>query len=64
MTAPKTPSCNICERPVELRPANPYFPFCSARCKDVDLGQWFQEEYRVSVTEDSTERSLPNSPQE
>ena len=23
-------------------------PFCSARCRDVDLGNWFLERYRVS----------------
>lgn len=25
-----------------------HFPFCSARCKDIDLGRWFQGEFRVS----------------
>ncbi len=25
----------------------PYRPFCSARCKLVDLGKWLNEEYRV-----------------
>ncbi len=24
------------------------FPFCSVRCKQVDLGKWFGEEYKVS----------------
>ncbi len=24
-------------------------PFCSERCKMVDLGQWFEESYRVPV---------------
>lgn len=28
--------------------ANPYGPFCSQRCKLVDLGQWFEEEHRLS----------------
>lgn len=56
----KTLSCAICERPIELRPANPHFPFCSPRCKDVDLGRWLQEDYRMPVTQESTERSLPN----
>ena len=24
------------------------FPFCSERCRMIDLGKWFDEEYRVS----------------
>jgi endogenous inhibitor of DNA gyrase (YacG/DUF329 family) len=23
------------------------FPFCSPRCRDVDLGRWLREEYRI-----------------
>lgn len=26
---------------------NPYRPFCSVRCKQVDLGAWASESYRV-----------------
>lgn len=26
----------------------PYLPFCSERCKLVDLGAWLDEEYRIS----------------
>ena len=25
----------------------PFFPFCSKRCKLIDLGQWLNEEHRV-----------------
>ncbi|GAB4553933.1 MAG: hypothetical protein Tsb0013_16440 [Phycisphaerales bacterium] len=24
------------------------FPFCSERCRNADLGKWFNEEYRIS----------------
>lgn len=24
------------------------YPFCSARCRDVDLGKWFKGEYMIS----------------
>jgi endogenous inhibitor of DNA gyrase (YacG/DUF329 family) len=27
--------------------ANPYRPFCSARCKGVDLGAWASEEFKL-----------------
>ncbi len=29
------------------RAKNPSFPFCSPRCRAVDLGRWLGEEYRV-----------------
>lgn len=25
----------------------PHFPFCSERCKLIDLGAWLDEEYRI-----------------
>ncbi|AEH45098.1 protein of unknown function DUF329 [Thermodesulfatator indicus DSM 15286] len=28
---------------------NPYRPFCSERCKLIDLGHWLSEEYRIQV---------------
>jgi endogenous inhibitor of DNA gyrase (YacG/DUF329 family) len=33
-------------------PENPYRPFCSERCKLIDLGAWAMEKYRVAVEED------------
>ncbi len=28
---------------------NPYRPFCSERCKLIDLGRWLSEDYRIKV---------------
>lgn len=28
--------------------SHPYAPFCSERCKLVDLGRWLGEEYRIA----------------
>lgn len=39
--------CSICRKAVAPRAANPAFPFCSKRCRMVDLGRWLGEEYRV-----------------
>ncbi len=25
-----------------------HYPFCSARCKQIDLGRWIDEKYKVS----------------
>lgn len=38
--------------PVCGKPADPdYRPFCSRRCADVDLGRWFNEDYRIPAEE-------------
>jgi endogenous inhibitor of DNA gyrase (YacG/DUF329 family) len=29
----------------------PQFPFCSSRCKTIDLGRWLKEEYRIPKEE-------------
>jgi len=31
---------------------NPYRPFCSERCKLIDLGDWAMEKFRVPAEED------------
>jgi len=43
-------TCPICDK----QPDPTYRPFCSKRCADVDLGKWFNENYRVP-TEESEE---------
>ncbi len=43
---PKTLHCPICKKPVDL--ANPEVPFCSARCRTVDLGKWASGDYKIS----------------
>jgi endogenous inhibitor of DNA gyrase (YacG/DUF329 family) len=40
-------ACPICRKPVPPREENRAFPFCSERCKLLDLGKWLGEEYRV-----------------
>jgi len=38
--------CRICQQPTS--PDDPAFPFCSPRCRLVDLGKWMGGEYRVT----------------
>lgn len=42
--------CPICKTAVESRdlPSDKLFPFCSRKCKMIDLGKWFDGEYRIS----------------
>ena len=42
----KGPICRTCRREVE--PDVETFPFCSKRCRMVDLGGWFDERFRVT----------------
>jgi endogenous inhibitor of DNA gyrase (YacG/DUF329 family) len=40
--------CPTCRGEVKGREENPSYPFCSPRCRAVDLGRWFTGEYRVA----------------
>lgn len=42
----RTIKCPTCRKPVAEDAAT--FPFCSDRCKTIDLGKWLDESYRVS----------------
>ena len=39
--------CTICEKPLPPRAENPDHPFCSERCRMVDLGKWMGGEYAI-----------------
>jgi len=45
-------ACPTCGKSVTWTPANDWRPFCSERCKLIDLGAWATERYRVAVVED------------
>lgn len=48
---PTRARCPTCRKPVETdpgtRPAD--YPFCSERCRLLDLHKWLEGEYRVPV---------------
>jgi endogenous inhibitor of DNA gyrase (YacG/DUF329 family) len=52
--------CPICGKPVETE----FRPFCSARCKQVDLNRWLTETYRVPDRPgtDDDEAETPSRP--
>ena len=39
--------CPRCGRPAAFAPENKWRPFCSERCRTIDLGNWGNERYRV-----------------
>lgn len=38
--------CPVCKKAAGWK-GNPFRPFCSERCKMVDLGKWALEDYRI-----------------
>lgn len=40
-------SCPQCGGDSVFAPSNPFRPFCSRRCKDIDFGAWADESFRV-----------------
>jgi len=48
-------NCPQCGKSVPWNQDNRFRPFCSERCKTMDLAQWAQESYRIPETEDKTE---------
>ena len=42
-------SCPSCKNISEYSPTNVFRPFCSERCKMIDLGLWASEQYSIPV---------------
>lgn len=41
--------CPHCGKPALFTPENSFRPFCSERCKLIDLGAWAEEKYSIPV---------------
>jgi endogenous inhibitor of DNA gyrase (YacG/DUF329 family) len=44
---PRATRCRICGKPANSQ----HQPFCSARCRNIDLGRWLKGNYRVETEE-------------
>ncbi len=55
--------CPICGKRFDAK-ESPASPFCSQRCRDIDLGRWLAEKYTVpeSPEEPDSSQPPPNSP--
>ena len=51
----KTPRCPQCGQPRR----HAYRPFCSACCRDLDLGKWFKGTYAIPVKDDDYDDQAP-----
>jgi uncharacterized protein len=60
-----TVKCPTCRRPVDWTPDSPYRPFCSERCRLIDLGAWFDEKHRIpDESPAAADDSIPDSGEE
>jgi len=53
--------CPQCGRPVAWSAASPFRPFCSERCKLIDLGDWLAENHRIPASDDPVDEEPPPS---
>lgn len=63
MSNPKLVPCPTCSAPVEWGAQSPNRPFCSERCKLIDLGAWAAEEHVIagqSLESDLLSEQLPS----
>jgi len=55
--------CPICGKPVTWK-GNSFRPFCSERCKLIDLDNWLSERYRISAPSDARDENPSEEPSE
>ncbi len=60
-TRPLKLRCPSCKK--RVKHTDPEFPFCSERCRVIDLGKWASGTYVVSPVRDADD-SLPEEPHE
>jgi uncharacterized protein len=53
--------CPICKTPVKIKRAE--FPFCSPRCRLIDLGKWASGAYVISSPVQDTSDAMEDSSQ-
>ena len=53
-------ACPTCGAAAAYDPANPWRPFCSERCRSIDLGAWASESYRIPLRESDPDAPRPD----
>jgi endogenous inhibitor of DNA gyrase (YacG/DUF329 family) len=58
----KNVQCPICGKDMPGQPVEwPDYPFCSPRCRKIDLGRWLGEKYRLPGDEQSNRENEAKS---
>jgi endogenous inhibitor of DNA gyrase (YacG/DUF329 family) len=57
-------SCPVCGRVIEAEGPGelPAFPFCSARCRLIDLGRWLDERYGIEAEDQEARAPETDTP--
>ncbi|MCA2981241.1 MAG: DNA gyrase inhibitor YacG [Myxococcaceae bacterium] len=55
-------ACPTCDKPLASPEARPPFPFCSERCRAIDLGKWLGEEFRIPLRHDEEDEDGARPP--
>jgi endogenous inhibitor of DNA gyrase (YacG/DUF329 family) len=58
-----TVKCPTCKRPVEWSDASAHRPFCSERCRLIDLGAWLSEAHKIP-DEHGSDEDMTGDPSE
>jgi endogenous inhibitor of DNA gyrase (YacG/DUF329 family) len=58
---PPVEQCPHCGKKVEWTAKNKYRPFCSERCKQIDLGAWADEKYVIPSKNPADESDSPDT---
>jgi len=61
MQAPRV-RCPTCQREVPFTPESRFRPFCSERCRMVDLGAWFAQERAIPGESAPADEDTPKPP--
>jgi uncharacterized protein len=59
---PRLVRCPACGGDSVYAPDNPFRPFCSQRCKNLDLGAWASESFRVAGDNPPDDAPDPDAP--
>ena len=55
-------SCPQCGKKIEYSLENAFRPFCSERCRLIDLGEWASESYKIPVKNVEFDTSADDEP--
>jgi endogenous inhibitor of DNA gyrase (YacG/DUF329 family) len=54
--------CPNCQRSTRMDPENRWRPFCSERCRLIDLGAWIDEQHRIPSDDPAAPAPGPEGP--
>ncbi|ESP92683.1 MULTISPECIES: DNA gyrase inhibitor YacG [Pseudoalteromonas] len=57
---PTAVQCPTCQKEVIWSAQSPHRPFCSKRCQLIDLGEWSEENNKISSPVQSTDLAQPD----